>query len=873
MRPAIERARRLLEQVRTVARRDGARGVVAAGARKLRGRLERTRAPQHDAVVDPVRTTPAPSLIETVATATEVLQGLHAGLAEAPDLGPTPPVIDALVSDEITVVVPAFQAADHLADCLESVRRQTHPRWQCLVVDDASTDATAAVVSAMCRRDERFTLLRHGANRGLSAARNTGLAAAETPLVTFLDADDLLVRTSLERRVEALRSQATVDVAGSWGSTPLVPVETTIADADELDRPHRDVEVHATSHAGECPFNAHAPLLWTELLRGLGGFDESLLAGAEDWDLWHRLLRHGYRLVNAGGRAGVYRQRPGSMVRRDTSGHLDAADRLLRMARQHVDTDPTLVVDPAAARGLADIDLAAARCRRVALYLGIELGASGSWDAVDDRLLSRLDAVPLASVPGLDLVERVTAGLHRGLGLGTAKHDLDVDTVRRVDEVAGRAAAMIEARLRSLAAAWSPDATTASVRPVRDERSVLLLAETAADVAALRTLLVELQDAETSVAAVDLDRMKGDEGSVAAWSDAGVDLVSYAEVWFGRVRTGAVVAHRPIGPASAELVELLRSRGAEIVEWSDGLDGTRLGCNEGEAVEMTAAFPARPNIGSTPARPLPDRFARLGTALPIEEGTLLEASAARLADLRGAYDGETCVIVGNGPSLNDTDLGQLAGVPTFGVNAIFLASERFVDPITFYVVEDTSVFRENTDEIKAFETTYKFFPSNYRSSFDDAELDDTISFFRMNAGFYGRDTGTLCHPRFSLDAVQRLFCGQSVTIINLQLAHWMGFHRVVLIGMDFSYTIPEDVDRKGDVLTSNSDDVNHFHKDYFGVGKTWKDPKLDRVLANYHLAGHMFRSTGREIVNSTVGGRLEIFPRLDLADAVNGAPV
>ena len=138
----------------------------------------------------------------------------------------------------------------------------------------------------------------------------------------------------------------------------------------------------------------------------------------------------------------------------------------------------------------------------------------------------------------------------------------------------------------------------------------------------------------------------------------------------------------------------------------------------------------------------------------------------------------------------------------------------------------------------------------------------------MNTGFYGRDTGTLCHPRFSVDPRQRLYCGQSVTIINLQLAYWMGFSRVVLIGMDFSYTIPDDVDREGDLITSNSDDVNHFHPHYFGKGKSWKDPKLDRVLVNYRLAKEMFEADGREIVNATVGGRLEIFQRMDLLEAV-----
>ena len=96
------------------------------------------------------------------------------------------------------------------------------------------------------------------------------------------------------------------------------------------------------------------------------------------------------------------------------------------------------------------------------------------------------------------------------------------------------------------------------------------------------------------------------------------------------------------------------------------------------------------------------------------------------------------MIIGNGPSLNETELEMLTDVPTFGVNAIFLAAERFPKPITYYVVEDTSVFRENLEAIKAFEAEWKLFPAMYRPSFDETEIDDHTIFFRMNAGFYGR---------------------------------------------------------------------------------------------------------------------------------------
>ena len=115
-----------------------------------------------------------------------------------------------------------------------------------------------------------------------------------------------------------------------------------------------------------------------------------------------------------------------------------------------------------------------------------------------------------------------------------------------------------------------------------------------------------------------------------------------------------------------------------------------------------------------------------------------------------------------------------------------------------------------------------------------------------------------------------LYCGQSVTIINLQLAYWFGFTEIGLIGMDFSYSVPSGSAGQGNIFTSAGDDPNHFDPRYFGAGKSWKDPQLNRVLANYALAKAIFESDGRRIVNCTVGGRLEAFERVDLADFTRG---
>jgi hypothetical protein len=245
-----------------------------------------------------------------------------------------------------------------------------------------------------------------------------------------------------------------------------------------------------------------------------------------------------------------------------------------------------------------------------------------------------------------------------------------------------------------------------------------------------------------------------------------------------------------------------------------------------------------------------------------------EPDTDELAALYNAFKGKRCFIIGNGPSLNRHNLMLLKDEYTFGVNSFYYKTRETGFKPYFYVVEDSSVMKENIEEIRQFDTPYKFFPTNYKSL--HPKQPNTF-FFRMNRGFYEKSSPNYVVPRFSTDASKVLYCGQSVTYINLQLAYFMGFTEVYLIGMDFSYVIPESHKRTGDVLLSDTDDQNHFHKDYFGKGKTWKDPKLDRVALNYKQAKLVYEATGRKIFNATYGGSLEIFERVDYEALLTGS--
>lgn len=99
--------------------------------------------------------------------------------------------------ETITVIVPVYNAEEWLRDALESLQRQTYADFEAILVDDGSTDGSAAICSDFADRDPRFRIIRQP-NGGLSAARNTGIEDAKGDWITFLDADDALPPDALE---------------------------------------------------------------------------------------------------------------------------------------------------------------------------------------------------------------------------------------------------------------------------------------------------------------------------------------------------------------------------------------------------------------------------------------------------------------------------------------------------------------------------------------------------------------------------------------------------------------------------------------------------------------------------------------------------
>lgn len=240
---------------------------------------------------------------------------------------------------------------------------------------------------------------------------------------------------------------------------------------------------------------------------------------------------------------------------------------------------------------------------------------------------------------------------------------------------------------------------------------------------------------------------------------------------------------------------------------------------------------------------------------------ILESEKDKIRKLKNKFFGKRCFIIGNGPSLNKCDLSLLKNEFTFGVNGIFYKTKEMGFKPTFYMVEDRAVMHDNTEEINNYNCEYKFFPSIYKDQITNKT--DNTYFFRTDLGFYHKEHPSYCIPRFSYDFSEKAYTGQSVTILLIQLAYYLGFTEVYLIGMDYNYKVPKSTKITGDIYESNEDDPNHFHPDYFGKGKKWHDPKIERVGWNYEKAKKVFEDSNRTIKNATIGGKLEIFERID----------
>jgi len=200
----------------------------------------------------------------------------------------------------ISIIIPCFNYGWVLAETLESLLAQTYPTWECIIIDDGSTDTTRIVSEEYQARDARFKYI-YQTNAGMSAARNSGLRIASGEYVQFLDADDLLMSHKFEVQLDYLRKNPDTDLI--YGDVRFfrhgIP-DVLSRSFDMLDK-QWTVGVPET---GEELINAlvqcnimvvNSPLVRTSLINQVGYFNERLRS-MEDWEYWLRCAMVGARM-------------------------------------------------------------------------------------------------------------------------------------------------------------------------------------------------------------------------------------------------------------------------------------------------------------------------------------------------------------------------------------------------------------------------------------------------------------------------------------------------------------------------------------------------------------------------------------------------
>jgi glycosyltransferase involved in cell wall biosynthesis len=204
----------------------------------------------------------------------------------------------------ITVVIAYHnEPEDFVRECLDSLLSQTFGSWEGIVVDDGSSQETiSAVIEELC--DPRFKVIHHAENRGLGAARNTGIRAAKALLVALLDADDRLDPLFLEETYGALRDRPEADwVVVDW---------KVFGTSDEVWPFPIDESLNCPAHF---LFVGSGALMRRSVWESIGGYPEDeALRGGEDWDFWIGAAERALQPIHLARPLYQYRTHPEAMT-------------------------------------------------------------------------------------------------------------------------------------------------------------------------------------------------------------------------------------------------------------------------------------------------------------------------------------------------------------------------------------------------------------------------------------------------------------------------------------------------------------------------------------------------------------------------------
>lgn len=232
--------------------------------------------------------------------------------------------------------------------------------------------------------------------------------------------------------------------------------------------------------------------------------------------------------------------------------------------------------------------------------------------------------------------------------------------------------------------------------------------------------------------------------------------------------------------------------------------------------------------------------------------------------LNEKYTGKRCFIIGNGPSLRAEDLDLLVNEYSFAFNRIYYMFDKTEWRPTFYCTQDEKIVRNSLMEIKNnIKTPYIFAPINLYWYYG---LD-------LNTNYYFCPKQTQSDdevPVFSEDISHEIGVGNTVAFTAMQLAAYMGFSEIYLLGIDHSFHISQD--KKGNIVV-DPNTKDYFCDEYNQDKEKLFIPKLDVSILSYQAAQKYAEFHENKIYNATRGGKLEVFPRVDYDSLIKNSSV
>lgn len=236
------------------------------------------------------------------------------------------------MNDKVSVIIPCFNQAQFLEETLQSVINQTFTNWECLIIDDGSTDTSKIIAENYCNLDPRFQYV-FQTNAGLSSARNTGLKLARGTYIQLLDGDDWLHPQKFELQIQDLK-EASISIADYFSfldGTPNTAAPNRYLTPFVSEKSYVNQIILDWEYRLSIP--CHSVLFERNLQCQNAIFFDENLPNHEDWVFWVQLFYQAKKIKNNSKVLAYYRIRQESMSSNYTvmrQGFLQSADILLR---------------------------------------------------------------------------------------------------------------------------------------------------------------------------------------------------------------------------------------------------------------------------------------------------------------------------------------------------------------------------------------------------------------------------------------------------------------------------------------------------------------------------------------------------------------